>query len=373
MSIRVKGLIRLYNRIREILPQADQEHILLIESQVQTSLKHIEIALKQQSKTPQDLPRPSRQAYFYLKNLDYQSLGKGKESDRFQPKRTIRIQNLLRNYQVFMGRFAEEKELKILDSELKNLLEQAQNALKQVQASPLELAIPSQKAYASLLFFSENLEQALFLKEQICRLPWKKPLKKFYFIQGRFLWKYHCERHELLLNEGFLYLGERELQAIKSGFIDQDSQALTLLRQFAESEAFAQPLLELELSCGEKLHTQGLVFDLHLLFEELNQQYFEQKLLCPRLQFSRTLNCRKLGHYSATHDSIVISSSLDHAQVPPFVIQSVLYHEMLHKYLGVEYREGRRISHSPEFRRRERLYPHFEAAEEWLKNWNFSE
>ena len=38
---------------------------------------------------------------------------------------------------------------------------------------------------------------------------------------------------------------------------------------------------------------------------------------------------------------------------------------MLHQIVPAQEREGRRVVHGPEFRRRERGYPDFAAAKQW--------
>ena len=74
----------------------------------------------------------------------------------------------------------------------------------------------------------------------------------------------------------------------------------------------------------------------------------------------------RLGTYS-DHDRLIrIHRCLDSADVPAFVVESVVYHEMLHADLPVEIHNGRRRLHTPEFRRRERLFHRFTEAESWL-------
>ncbi len=59
----------------------------------------------------------------------------------------------------------------------------------------------------------------------------------------------------------------------------------------------------------------------------------------------------------------MISRTLDYADVPAFVIDFVMYHELLHKKLGVAWRNGRRAVHTPAFRREENRFEQYTAAE----------
>jgi hypothetical protein len=57
---------------------------------------------------------------------------------------------------------------------------------------------------------------------------------------------------------------------------------------------------------------------------------------------------------------------LDSAAVPKFVVEYVLFHEMLHIAHPAKHKNGRRYHHTPAFRRDERRFAHFHAAEKWI-------
>ncbi len=52
--------------------------------------------------------------------------------------------------------------------------------------------------------------------------------------------------------------------------------------------------------------------------------------------------------------------------VPRYVVESVVYHEVLHATLPPVMKNERRRIHTPEFRRRERLFPNYQRAERWI-------
>ena len=112
---------------------------------------------------------------------------------------------------------------------------------------------------------------------------------------------------------------------------------------------------------------QGNCYDLDQLFERINQEYFAGKMTKPRLTWNQTLTHRKLGHYEPLRDRVVMSRTLDNSQVPQYVVELVLYHELLHKHHGVKWVNGKRRSHTPEFRRSERKFAYYQEAEQWLK------
>jgi predicted SprT family Zn-dependent metalloprotease len=72
------------------------------------------------------------------------------------------------------------------------------------------------------------------------------------------------------------------------------------------------------------------------------------------------------GTYNRDKHHIKINPILDHPEVPLYFIEFVIYHEMLHAVCPFKYdRQGRCFVHTPEFRAKEKLFPHFKAAKEW--------
>lgn len=87
----------------------------------------------------------------------------------------------------------------------------------------------------------------------------------------------------------------------------------------------------------------------------------------PRLSWSRTDSRRRFGHWDPDHGCIVVSQTLDDAKVPEFVLDYVVYHELLHIVHPVEETAGRRRIHSAAFRRDERRFARWREAERWLE------
>jgi len=102
-------------------------------------------------------------------------------------------------------------------------------------------------------------------------------------------------------------------------------------------------------------------------FERVNARHFDGNMPRPQLCWSPVRARRTVGTYEEKRDRIIITRRLDSAKVPEFVLDFVMYHELLHKALGIGRREdGKRRMHGPEFRRLERRFPGYREAEEWL-------
>jgi len=120
---------------------------------------------------------------------------------------------------------------------------------------------------------------------------------------------------------------------------------------------------------GRKIVTssKGSVYDLERIFKVLNLQYFRGMLPKPVLTWSAKKTFRILGHHDAHHDTIVVSRSLDSKDVPPYIVDYIVYHEMLHIAHPTKHVNGRRYNHTAAFKRDERKFEHYTAAERWIE------
>ena len=112
---------------------------------------------------------------------------------------------------------------------------------------------------------------------------------------------------------------------------------------------------------------QGRHFDLEALFDRLNAGYFEAGLDKPKISWSTKRARRILGRYDSAHHTIFISRAFDSNRVPPYVVEYVMYHEMLHLRHQTRVKDCRMMVHTPEFKREERRFERCEEAKNWLK------
>jgi predicted metal-dependent hydrolase len=112
---------------------------------------------------------------------------------------------------------------------------------------------------------------------------------------------------------------------------------------------------------------RGHFYDLDAIFEELNCRFFHGLMARPRMSWSQTRTRRILGHYDPAHNAIVISRIFDHPAIPSFVLEYIVYHEMLHLKHPVKLRGSRRCVHSKEFQDEEKLFPRLDDANAFLK------
>lgn len=121
------------------------------------------------------------------------------------------------------------------------------------------------------------------------------------------------------------------------------------------------------------LRTQGLVYDLLELRDEVNAESFDRQLDVPitwgKLPPNGPRRSIRFGSYACQQHLVRIHPYLDHQNVPRFVVKFIVFHEMLHAALGIdEMPDGRRAIHPPRFRELEKLHPDYDRATAWIED-----
>ena len=190
-------------------------------------------------------------------------------------------------------------------------------------------------------------------------------------------------RLTLRIHRSFVGAPDEVLQAVAT-FVesrkgsDRARDALSVLRDhFSRHRGPVRPAARRRLA----LQPKGDVFDLRELRDDLNQRYFDGRLKVEitwgKGGSGAAQSCRggrrtrkstiQLGSYSFEDKLIRIHRALDQPAVPRYVVESIVYHELLHAAIPPVIQNGRRHVHTPEFRRRERLFRHTQKAEKWVE------
>lgn len=138
---------------------------------------------------------------------------------------------------------------------------------------------------------------------------------------------------------------------------------------YAKSEIIRERASASKRARGRKVVTtsKGAVYDLDEIFDNVNEYYFNGLIPRPALTWSAKKTFRILGHHDATHGHIAISKSLDSTDVPRYVVEYVVFHEMLHIHHPTKHVNGRRYNHTAAFKRDEAKFVYFEEAERWIE------
>ena len=148
-----------------------------------------------------------------------------------------------------------------------------------------------------------------------------------------------------------------------------DRSHATRYRRYVSSQHMTQKAHLVRQVRGRKRidSAKGRVYDLESIFDDLNLRYFHGLLARPQMTWSSERARNRLGHYDPAHNAIVISRVFDHPRVPRYVVEYILYHEMLHLKHPVRLRGSRRCVHSSEFQAEESEFRQLEAAKNFLK------
>jgi hypothetical protein len=141
-------------------------------------------------------------------------------------------------------------------------------------------------------------------------------------------------------------------------------------RRYTMSEPMLERTRRARSERGRRTRTagpQGRFYDLVPLFEDIDRKYFASELERPELSWTTRKTRSLLGRYDFDQEVIFISRSLDSPEVPEHVVRYVLFHEMLHVKHGTKVSNLREVVHTPEFKREERQFEYYDAANDWLK------
>jgi len=177
------------------------------------------------------------------------------------------------------------------------------------------------------------------------------------------------KRYEVRLHHMFADADPVITRALARYIAENDAEASRILGDFIDSNsghvrgrARRQP--------AQVIFTAGETHDLRTIFDELNAQYFADKIDAvitwgQRIGRPRRRNSIKMGSYSVEERLIRIHRSLDRGFVPRFFVAWIVFHEMLHQVHDIRVKNGRREFHSKEFLADEAMYEHYEQAKGW--------
>ena len=154
-----------------------------------------------------------------------------------------------------------------------------------------------------------------------------------------------------------------DFEALAARLFLEDRAARPRLEVAMAGAGFQSVRAELEALGGIVERTAGAAHDLAASFERVNAAYYGGALGRPRLTWSGVMTGRKFGHYDSINDTVMLSATLDQPGLPQFVVDYVMFHELLHKKLGVRWANGRRHAHTPEFLREERRFARIDEAD----------
>jgi len=181
--------------------------------------------------------------------------------------------------------------------------------------------------------------------------------------------RWHEDGIKVSLHRMFLAAPLKVQKALAS-YIRRDHEALAPAAQ-AYIDKHVPTLDHSHLTNPEQMSTKGHTYNLKTLYNKLNKRYFEGKLDLlitwfgdPSSRFSTKCT---LGLYYDVVKLVKIHRLLDNPSVPLYVIEYVIYHEMVHAVCPPYVTAcGRNCIHTKEFKELESAFSEFEQARQWL-------
>lgn len=311
---------------------------------------------------------------------------------------TVRVSNLLpfcRQVQEELHKLSEEQaientsgvdeySIRPMLEKIRRKVKRLKNALKKKGIPPSRLPLPSYRATLWLNFLGEEaqLQQHLsalreyrsiaqevlqnpagigrllnpVLEINIFCLPYIYQTKK----QGG---RTQLSIHEALINAPRKVKIDLTLAALKGS-----KPALRNIRKYCSSREYYQMenlIRGSQQAQGSSPH--GKQVDLGQVFEKVNRDYFRGQMERPQLSWSVKRSYRRLGTYSAQLDQVTVSRTLDNMEIPAYVIEYIMYHELLHKKMGVQRANSGKRNHTKAFKELEKQFEYYEEANQYLK------
>lgn len=390
MGLRIKGLVKTCKDVRRLLQAGipAEEHDAFRE-QLMVLLQQVDSMCAEHGLTPEELPTPSRNAYRFLRQVDLNDLPVCASGDARQSTKTIQMQNVVKIGTQFAQLLWERLDrLHGAPERQKTIIKQMQRhcgtierCCEQQEATPAALELPSKQVYAWMKFLTqpEQLEAQIDVLFRMRALA--EPLLEDHtetleiqLIHMSALWRMKPRKGVFVLkcSEGFVHAPDDVLEAMLATIFSRKTRhRQKVVGAFIDSEAYTSVMFALGSFVEPDVeHVKGVVHDLEDSFQRVNEAYFSSDLERPRIHWSQTPTTSKFGHYELTTDTVMISSVLDREKVPAFVLDFVMYHELLHKVHGAPLVGGRRMAHTPAFRRDEKKFAQYHEAEAFLDAWH---
>jgi hypothetical protein len=389
--LHIRGLAGFAKRVRQELSEPlPPQRLAELRANVEETIQAIQQILKDKRVREADLPTPKRKAYQFLKGLDLDSVAAQPPSAASVhplsiPPESVTFPGLVSHFNGLLDELAHvaekghshecechlhPKELyeeilsdtESIESEMADKRLQPEHLRKQYRDIRGWLAYFAQKenfdAYCAAVKKAEPAFRAASIwpaGPEVDVIVQFRPMHGMYRVRGyQDAIVVHLPTPMICFDKA-LFRRVAEVAFRRS----HDKRAI---HEAVAGESCQRIAAALELLGGIVERTRGLHHDLAASFDRVNAAYFKGKMVRPRLIWSRTFAIRKLAHYEHANDTVMVNILLDKKTVPDCAIDFVIYHELLHKHLGVKWKSTRMSAHTDEFAEWERKFQQYDEA-----------
>ena len=367
---------------REISQPLSAERLIHLRKTVGNSLQTIDGLLIEAGTTPDALPIPSRKAHQFLKGIDFDIISTRQVFLSTQrPPGSVTFRGLRSYLDDLLDQLGQNDSETAAQKAYESICSSNENIERQIQADdirPEQLKPQSRDIRGWLAFFSQQANFNVYLSAVRLAYPifkdalgktgkWAiapilhfRPMKGVYRLRG-------CGDRTFIHLPTPMISFEKEILQNLALLTVRQSRNKQPVHDAMLSVPYQEILAEIDLLSGMIEQAAGIHHDLAASFDRVNNTYFQNGITRPRLAWSQTFTSRKFGHYDRMHDTVMVSASLDRSDVPELVVDFIMYHELLHKKLGVVWNNGRQSIHTQDFQQEERRFARYDEARGFLK------
>lgn len=382
-KVRVTGIVKLANRVRrEMTGPVTADRLSQLQETVVNSLQTINRLLAEASAGIEAMPAPSRKAYQFLASIDFKSIPTQESAvSNGLPPGSVSFPGLRSYLDAILDDLASGMDKSKLQRILDSICQSSENIEQQIRADDIrpEQLKPEPRAIRGwLAYFSEPehfgayvtaLDIAMPIFDEAARHSKKvrqPALIHFRPMKGLFRIRVHADSSRIQLPTGTICFDKERFVSLADLAFRKTRNRQPILNAML-SRLYQSILSEIDLLSGVIEDAAGIHHDLAASFDRVNAAYFNGSMPNPRLTWSQTFTIRKFGHYDYMRDTVMVSSTLDRENVPQYAVDFIVYHELLHKKLGVRWNNGRMAAHTPQFLRAEKQFRQYDQAKAVLQ------
>lgn len=156
-------------------------------------------------------------------------------------------------------------------------------------------------------------------------------------------------RKRLSASDRFAWKFIREVNILKSCFLESSGEDELFYRKWPDQKG---------------VEGQGVYQNLDQIVAQVQRIWFGDMKTLPRVKWLKHFSVRKLAHYAYQRDEIAFSLIFDSPDAPAEILSYLAYHELLHRQVGAEKKNGRHYHHTTHFKKQEKLFPNWKSIEE---------
>lgn len=378
----IRGLVGLAKHVREELSAPlDADRARTLKIAIRQGLDTVVEALARHELGVDALPAPTRNAYIYLRSLDLDSLQTAERAGTARPS-TSRVR--LSGLRSYFDRLLDFLAVRTDPTDLEEAYDSVTGTCAKYQAqfdehhvAPQELNRETRETLAWLRYFQARAH----FDSYVCAVRVVRPLFEatatrgqrftppvlahFRPMPGLYRVRGYADQTRVSMPTPTISFDRDGFEALAVLLFSRGADREPVMSR-AFGEAYRRIQAELSVLAGDSAGARGAFHDLPASFEQVNARYFGGAMARPRLLWSPQITHCRFGYYHTIRDELTVSGTLDSADVPEFVLDFVVYHELLHKQQGVQWQNGRQAYHTPEFRAAEQKFDRYAEADLWL-------